>query len=899
MPEEIIARYRIELDKLKGDVNELKKQFGLAESAASESAKKSSASFGQLGAQLKTLGVTLLAAFSVQKIIAFGEASIKAFQEAEKNARKLQIAVGVNGGLQADFEHLLQQSKELQARTIFSDDAIQQMQTMALQFGLSADAVERLTPTILDFASATDQDLNSAMQGFILGVEGSERALKKYGIQVDNQATRQENFAAITEQLNKKFSGQAELLGKTSVGAIARLKNNFDELKETIGETLIPFASAAVESANALLKMAEVPLSETLQKEQQDFRASRIELLALNVGSDERIRIIKELQSKYPELLANVRAETATNEELRDVLEKINDQYIFKIALAKGKETLQPILEDEAEAALKASEAQTALANEIDKIIQQAEKYPSANNKRIKSDLEYLPVLEQGRLLAEGRVKFDAISSSSLTKLAAAYDEAKKTQIDYSDATIKADDAQKEFNKTTAALKDIFKQNDAVRTPKATGLEKLTPEEQAKIDALARARADAERKAAEEAGKVREELRKQELTQDEENVKLEVANRLNGLETVNVTEKQMAITLTQIELFELTSRLQNYKDYGENVGDVLIQIANKNRELQKIMATPGEEMHPNAEDFAPIKKFYKDWDDLEADKKKQLLADIQEIGDGFAQLAIGFTQINQDRITAQMDQNRASAEAEEADLKEQFDQRIIGNEEYEKKLQAIKDKREGNEKALQDRLRKLRNRQALFEKAQTIFDIGLKTREAVMGIVAKYSATPPLEFALIALTVALAAGQLGLALSLNPPTAHTGEKFVKRKGDSRFGLKPNETIRTLEVGERVFDKYKNRKHWSVFEAIDDGRLEDYIFHRFVTPALIAQNKSKEARSQKSFAENIANSFLLNSSSTGLGDDREFHKMWNRGIRITNLGQLANMLSSTDNPYRKI
>lgn len=898
MAEDIIARYRLELDKLRGDVGELKKQFGIVEKAAEDTSKNSSASFNKLGSTLASVGAGILAAFSVQKIIAFGEECVRAFQEAEKNARKLQSAVSANGGLQADFERLLKQSEELQQVSIFSDDDIQKAQTMALQFGLTSDAVEDLMPSILDFASATGQELNEAMQSVILGIQGSERALKKYGIEIDSQATRQQNFKSIMDQLNAKFKGQAQIISETSEGALARFRNNFDNLKESIGETLIPLADAAVTAANAFVKMAEVPLSEKLEQEQADFRAARVEVLALAVGTDERTKAVKALQQEYPEFLGNLNAETATNEQLRDALEKVNNQYIFKIAIAKGKEELTPILEDEAEAALAASDAQRVLAGEIDKVIQQALKYPSANNQRIASDLEYLPVLEQARLLAEGRVKFDAISNSSLVNLAKAYDTAKDTQVEYSNATIKADDAQKEFNKTVSNLKSIFQINDdAKKGNKPTGLEGLTDEEKARIAAAAKARREAAEKQAKEEAEMRKDLAEKELKQDEDNVQKEIATRKAGLLDLNLTEKGMATAMTQLELFELQSRLQNYKDYGKEVGTILNAIADKQLQLKKIQSTP-EEFHPNREDFDKIKKFYDDAKELENDRKKAYADAAKELANTSFELALTFNQINQDRITEAMAQNDAAASKEEEDLKFQFDQRIIGQDEYEKKLQAIKDRREGNEKALNDRMRKLKNRQALFEKAAAIFDIGLKTRQAIMDIQAKWAAYPPIAAGLTILAVAIAAGQLATVLALQPPAAHTGEKYVRRKpGDGHgYNLKSNETVRTLLEGERVVDPEKNRRFWPVFEAIEEGKFDQYVFHKHITPYLMAQQRKSEAQRQSQLAGSMVSALMAAENSDVPLTDKEFYKIWKKGIRINNLSELSP--GNFSNPYRR-
>lgn len=199
-----------------------------------------SPSFDGLTNSLKGIGAGILAAFSVEKIMEFSKQSIKAFQEAELNAKKLQTAVGVNGGVSSDYDRLIHQSEELQKITIFSDDDIQRAQTAALQFGLTTQQVERLLPVVTDFASATGQDLGSALDAVIQGVNGMERGLKRYGVQVDSTLDSTGKLDSIIQQLNKHYEGQAVIVGETAIGAMKKYENQIDDLQELIGSKLSP-----------------------------------------------------------------------------------------------------------------------------------------------------------------------------------------------------------------------------------------------------------------------------------------------------------------------------------------------------------------------------------------------------------------------------------------------------------------------------------------------------------------------------------------------------------------------------------------------------------------------------------------------------------------------------------
>lgn len=179
-------------------------------------------------------------ALSVDAVLNFASESVKAFQESELNARKLQTAISVNGGLQEDYNNLINQSKELQQTTIFSDDEIQQAQLAASQYGLTAQEIQKLIPVITDFASATGKGLSESLDIVIKGVEGSGKGLKEYGITVDQTQTRVERLASITDDINKKFQGQAQIVGDTAVGAMKKYENQVDDLKESLGERFLP-----------------------------------------------------------------------------------------------------------------------------------------------------------------------------------------------------------------------------------------------------------------------------------------------------------------------------------------------------------------------------------------------------------------------------------------------------------------------------------------------------------------------------------------------------------------------------------------------------------------------------------------------------------------------------------
>lgn len=271
MPDEnIIARFKAEVDEYKKGVNEAigvtdklddtvtqtnkdaKKGFDESGKAAKNLGKEASG----LERQMSQLGQRIIAAFAVERVIAFGQAALKSFREAELSANKLNFAVTnlAGGGIDL-FKKLTKQAEEFQKISIFSDEQIQGAQTQLIQLGLTGDQVEALIPKILDLASAQGIDLAQATDKVIQGINGQTRGLKDAGIAFEDTGSKTENLAILSEKL-AKFQGATAVALNTSAGAAKNLENRFDDLMETVGEfidtELNRLKSTLVETADIL-----------------------------------------------------------------------------------------------------------------------------------------------------------------------------------------------------------------------------------------------------------------------------------------------------------------------------------------------------------------------------------------------------------------------------------------------------------------------------------------------------------------------------------------------------------------------------------------------------------------------------------------------------------------------
>lgn len=166
---------------------------------------------------------------------------------------------------------------------------------------LSIDGVRGIS-VITSLAKNTDILRRTVAEGTNEYVKGNSM-LQEYN-------RRNENFAGSLERVSRKL---AEVF----------LNSSF---VKGIQDFVIWIDKSTKSLANSH-KEIETERKELFQLEAQLYRA--------NTPQAERVKIINQLKSIYPEHLKNINAEKVTNEELRKSLKAVNDELINKIILAK------------------------------------------------------------------------------------------------------------------------------------------------------------------------------------------------------------------------------------------------------------------------------------------------------------------------------------------------------------------------------------------------------------------------------------------------------------------------------------------------------------------------------------------------------------------------------------
>ena len=919
MAEDLIARYQLDISDLKLQVKNLESEYAKLDSSQKKTAKSGEDGFKKTGDAIKKtseetsgltsgieeIGKSIIAAFAVERVLSFAKESVKAFAEAESAAKKLETAVGVSGGLQKDYERLIAQSSALQESTIFGDDDIQAVQTAALQYGLTADQVQRLIPILTDFASATGSDLASAFNSVISATEGSERALRGQGVVIDTSISKAENFDSILNQLNNTFEGQAQIVAGTAAGALKQYDNQIGELQESLGAKIAPAFQALqlgiLGFANDLFRAFDPDtykgkdLQEQLIKDAQLFdrikgkmtkESLEKEIAANKVRIDsgkESINVQQRLLNwnrLYTEQLNKINSQAV---ETYKVEKESTDALIKKRDELKGKSDFnsRSMLEQVEKEIKKRKDAEEKNKQESEKTFQAqkanidklAEITSQANQKTLEltkaNEAEKLNIQRQAEI-DKAKVLFEAAGGTKNKQAVIEYNKAVaaiNSQYDELIKQSKIKSAQETYNEL-ARLSEQNSNEDLKNT-----LDIIEINSNAEIARLKQAYKDkgdfskeAEKQLAKEIAKVKtdadklaiDETNKFRVTQIENQLQLELdlaKKKLDASGNTAEAQKQYETDVANANAKANDSKYKNDLDYAKKTTD----LSNKTTETQSENESEG------AENF------------IESNEEKIKAAQqaAGEILNALGTILDAQVKAKEDELSAL--QNAYDAEDEE--LKRRFEQRLIGAADFEKQQSALKQKRVEDEKKIQEEIKKLKRQEDIANRARAIFDIIINTAVSVSKLLDK-------PFLAIAAGIAGAA-QLTTVLATPLPKYAKGTKWLKR-GNNPLGV---DTIPILaDEGERIIPRDRNRKYWSIYEAIDDNKFDSLIQQKYIAPALKKQLKEFNNDNAYSLAQNISSSLMMNHNelASKIGSEIEWRNR--NGIKVKGMDELISALT---------
>jgi hypothetical protein len=159
---------------------------------------------------------------------------------------------------QLSRDALIELASALQLVTKFSDEEILSAEAMMLRFeNVNSTIFPEAIRLTTDLATFLGVDLTAAARVVGMALDDPEQGIGRLNLQFrmfnETEMETIKNMAAngdiagaqalIIEKLTEKVGGMAEAYGKTFAGAIDIAKNKMDEIKETIGNAMLPILS--------------------------------------------------------------------------------------------------------------------------------------------------------------------------------------------------------------------------------------------------------------------------------------------------------------------------------------------------------------------------------------------------------------------------------------------------------------------------------------------------------------------------------------------------------------------------------------------------------------------------------------------------------------------------------
>ncbi len=189
-----------------------------------------------------------------RQMINYGKQSVEAYREQERAIKSLDLALQNAGVYTAEYSnHLQKLSSEIQSFSNYGDEAIQKAIGLGQAYSGNIKLTDDLIKATVDFAAATNTDLQTAFTLVGKSIGTSTNALARYGVKLDDNMTKEQKAAEIQRVLAQRFKDSAKEMADASV----QLNDAISDLSEEIGGILNP----AIEKAQKSMKKLAEELS--------------------------------------------------------------------------------------------------------------------------------------------------------------------------------------------------------------------------------------------------------------------------------------------------------------------------------------------------------------------------------------------------------------------------------------------------------------------------------------------------------------------------------------------------------------------------------------------------------------------------------------------------------------
>jgi hypothetical protein len=212
--------------------------------------KQAETATDKLTRNVKNLAGTFGLAFGTAAVLNYAKKSVKAAADDQKAQQQLALALK-NVGLERDAASTEQYINRLETEFGILDDLLRPAyQRLAIATQNSAES-QRLLNLALDISASTGKDVNSVTTALSRAYLGNNTALTRLGVGLSKADLKTKSFEEITTQLADTFAGSASAATQTFSGQLAILSVGAANASEIIGTGLIDALTNLGENTSA------------------------------------------------------------------------------------------------------------------------------------------------------------------------------------------------------------------------------------------------------------------------------------------------------------------------------------------------------------------------------------------------------------------------------------------------------------------------------------------------------------------------------------------------------------------------------------------------------------------------------------------------------------------------
>lgn len=199
--------------------------------------------------------VGMIAAFAtVRTVTGFLKDSVTAAIESEAAFNDLGASIERRGGDWKAMEHATHSALSVMMRDLgLSDEALAQSQKMFIDYGANASQSLNLVAAAADLAAGKHMSLESATDMLAKAAAGNTIAFSRYGFELDKTAGSASALNQVLGWIEDKWGGAAQAKMQTAEGQLRALNEQYDELKESVGNLVIGPMTDLLSQMNTLM----------------------------------------------------------------------------------------------------------------------------------------------------------------------------------------------------------------------------------------------------------------------------------------------------------------------------------------------------------------------------------------------------------------------------------------------------------------------------------------------------------------------------------------------------------------------------------------------------------------------------------------------------------------------